>query len=60
MHFKARGETSDVQPEDATEFLRELGVADGALESQGRMQVTRNNLPPTLSIGLLTPQFRAG
>jgi L-ascorbate metabolism protein UlaG (beta-lactamase superfamily) len=60
MHFKARGETSDVQPEGATDFLRELGVADGALESQGRMQVTRNNLPPTLSIGLLTPQFRAG
>ena len=60
MHFRADGEPSTVEPEGPGAFLRELGVADGALQPQGRLQVTRNNLPPTLQIGLLTPQFRTG
>ena len=58
MHYRANGEPSEIQPDGPQAFLRELGVAEGALEPQGRMQVTRNNLPPTLQIGLLTPQFR--
>ena len=59
MHYRAPGEPSETQPADASAFLRELGVADGSLQPQGRMQVTRNNLPPSLQIGLLTPQIRA-
>lgn len=59
MHFRAPGESSEIQPEDPRAFLRELGVADGSLQPQGRMQVTRNNLPPSLQIGLLTPQIRS-
>ncbi|MYC33251.1 MAG: MBL fold metallo-hydrolase [Chloroflexi bacterium] len=59
MHFRAPGESSGIQPEDPRAFLRELGVADGSLQPQGRMQVTRNNLPPSLQIGLLTPQIRS-
>ncbi len=58
MHYRAEGEPSLVEPQGPGEFLRELGVADGALQPQGRLQVTRNNLPPVLQIGLLTPQFR--
>ena len=58
MHYRARGEPSAVEPEGADAFLRELGVAEGTLEPQGRLQVTRNNLPAALQIGLLTPQFR--
>lgn len=59
MHYRAHGEPSAVEPAGADAFLRELGVAEGTLQPQGRMQVTRNNLPPSLQIGLLTPQFRA-
>jgi L-ascorbate metabolism protein UlaG (beta-lactamase superfamily) len=59
MHYRAPGESSEVQPADPSAFLRELGVADGSLQPQGRMQVTRNNLPPSLQIGLLTPQIRS-
>ena len=59
MHYRAPGESSEIQPADPSAFLRELGVADGSLQPQGRMQVTRNNLPPSLQIGLLTPQTRA-
>ena len=59
MHYRAPGETSEVQPADPSAFLRELGVADGALQSQGRLQVTRNNLPASLQIALLTPQARS-
>ena len=58
MHYRAPGESSEVEPADPSAFLRELGVADGSLQPQGRMQVTRNNLPPSLQIGLLTPQVR--
>lgn len=58
MHYRAPGESSEVQPADPNAFLRELGVADGSLQPQARMQVTPNNLPPSLQIGLLTPQFR--
>ena len=59
MHYRAPGEPSEILPADPAAFLRELGVADGSLQSQGRMQVTRNNLPPSLQVGLLTPQIRA-
>ena len=59
MHYRAPGEPSEIQPADPSAFLRELGVADGSLQPQGRMQVTRNNLPPSLQIGLLTPQIRS-
>ena len=59
MHFRAPGESSEIQPADPSAFLRELGVADGSLQPQGRMQVTRNNLPASLQIGLLTPQIRS-
>ena len=58
MHFRAEGEPSAVEPDGPGEFLRELGVANGHMDATGRMQVTRNNLPPSLQIGLLTPQFR--
>ena len=58
MHYRAPGESSEGEPADLSAFLRELGVADGSLQPQGRMQVTRNNLPPSLQIGLLTPQVR--
>ena len=58
MHYRAEGEQSTVEPDGPATFLRELGVADGTLQPQGRLQVTRNNLPPALQIGLLTPQFR--
>ena len=58
MHYRADGEPSTVEPEGAEAFLREMGVAEGSLQPQGRMQVTRNNLPASLQIGLLTPQFR--
>ena len=58
MHYRGPGESSEIQPADPSAFLRELGVADGSLQPQGRMQVTRNNLPPSLQIGLLTPQIR--
>lgn len=59
MHFRAPGESSEIEPADPNAFLRELGVADGSLHPQARMQVTRNNLPPSLQIGLLTPQIRS-
>ena len=59
MHYRAPGESSEIQPADPSAFLRELGVADGTLQSQGRLQVTRNNLPASLQIGLLTPQIRS-
>ena len=58
MHYRAGGEPSTIDPDSPQAFLRELGVAEGTLEPQGRLQVTRNNLPPSLQIGLLTPQFR--
>jgi len=58
MHYRAPGERSEILPADPNVFLRELGVADGSLQPQGRMQVTRNNLPPSLQVGLLTPQIR--
>ena len=58
MHYRAGGEPSTIEPDSPQAFLRELGVAEGTLEPQGRLQVTRNNLPPSLQIGLLTPQFR--
>ena len=58
MHYRGPGEPSEIQPTGPEAFLRELGVADGTLEPQGRFQVTRNNLPPSLQIGLLTPQVR--
>ena len=58
MHYRAAGEPSDIAPDSPQAFLRELGVAEGALEPQGRLQVTRNNLPPNLQIALLTPQYR--
>ena len=58
MHYRADGEPSAVEPDGPGAFLRELGVAEGALQPQGRLQVTRNNLPAALQIGLLTPQFR--
>ena len=60
MHFRTKGEPPRAAPEGPQDFLRELGVAEGALEPQGRLQVTRNNLPPALQIGLLTPQLRTG
>ena len=59
MHYRAPGESSEIQPADPSAFLRELGVADGTLQSQGRLQVTRNNLPASFQIGLLTPQIRS-
>lgn len=59
MHYRAPGESSEIMPEDPNAFLRELGVADGSLQPQARMQVTRNNLPASLQVGLLTPQIRA-
>ena len=59
MHYRAPGEPSAAEPESPEAFLRELGVAEGALQPQGRLQVTRNNLPAALQIGLLTPQFRS-
>ena len=58
MHYRGPDEPSAVEPDGASAFLRELGVAEGTLQPQGRMQVTRNNLPPSLQIGLLTPQYR--
>ena len=58
IHYRAAGEPSAVQPDGAAALLRELGVAEGALEPQNRLQVTRNNLPAGLQIALLTPQFR--
>lgn len=58
MHYRAPGEPSEIEPADPETFLKELGVAEGSLQPQGRMQVTRNNLPASLQIGLLTPQFR--
>ena len=57
-HYRGPGEPSEVEPADPETFLKELGVAEGSLQPQGRMQVTRNNLPASLQIGLLTPQFR--
>ena len=59
MHYRAPGESSGIEPADPSAFLRELGVADGSLQPQGRMQVTRNNLPPSLQVGILTPQTRS-
>lgn len=59
MHYRAKGELSAVEPDGPDTFLRELGVAEGSLQPQGRLQVTRNNLPPALRVGLLTPHFRA-
>ncbi len=59
MHYRTQEEDSEMQPPDPSAFLRELGVADGSLQPQGRLQVTRNNLPPTLQICLLTPQTRS-
>lgn len=60
IHYGAcRGKAgSPAQPIDPKAFLRELGVAEGTLEPQNRLQVTRNNLPAALQIALLTPQFR--
>ena len=58
MHYRADGEASPVEPIGPDAFLRELGVADGSLQPQTRMQVTLNNLPVSLQIGLMTPQFR--
>ena len=58
MHYRAPSESSGIEPANADAFLRELGVADGSLQPQGRMQVTRGNLPASLQIGLLTPQLR--
>ena len=58
MHYRAPGEPSDLQPENPDAFLRELGVAEGALQPQNRLQVTRTNLPPSLQVALLTPHFR--
>ena len=58
MHYRAPGEPSQVEPDGPDGFLKELGVAEGSLQPQGRMQVTRNNLPASLQIGLLSPQFR--
>ncbi len=58
MHYRGPGEPSEIEPADPETFLKELGVAEGSLQPQGRMQVTRNNLPASLQIGLLTPQFR--
>ena len=56
------GESGDaavqLQPDSAAAFLRELGVAEGTLEPQNRLQVTRNNLPAALQVALLTPHFR--
>ncbi len=59
MHYRAPGEPSEIMPADPNAFLRELGVADGSLQPQARMQVTRNNLPASLQVGLLTPQIRS-
>jgi L-ascorbate metabolism protein UlaG (beta-lactamase superfamily) len=58
MHYRAEREPSAVEPEGPETFLRELGVAEGSLQAQNRMQVTRNNLPPSLQVGLMAPQFR--
>ncbi len=58
MHYRGPGEPSNIEPAGPETFLRELGVADGAAQPQGRLQVTRNNLPPSLQVGLLAPQFR--
>ena len=59
IHYRAGGEpATTTQPEGTGAFLRELGVAEGTLESQNRMRITRNNLPPALQIGLLESQFR--
>ena len=58
MHYRGENEPSTVEPSSPEAFLRELGVAEGSLQPQGRMQVTRNNLPPSLQIGLMAPQFR--
>ncbi len=58
MHYRGPGEPSEIEPDSPDPFLKELGVAEGSLQPQGRMQVTRNNLPSSLQIGLLAPQFR--
>ena len=58
MHYRAPGELSEIEPAGPAAFLKELGVPDGSLQPQSRMQVTRNNLPASLQIGLLSPQFR--
>ena len=58
MHYRGEREPSAVEPAGPETFLRELGVAEGSLQPQGRMQVTRNNLPPSLQVGLMAPQFR--
>ena len=58
MHYRAANEPSAVQPDGPDAFLRELGVAEGTLQPQARMQITRNNLPAALQIGLMAPQFR--
>lgn len=60
IHYRAGGEpaTASAQPLSPAAFLRELGVAEGTLEPQNRMRVTRNNLPATMQIDLLTSQFR--
>lgn len=58
MHYRGEREPSAVEPSGPDAFLRELGVAEGSLQAQGRMQVTRNNLPPSLQVGLMAPQFR--
>ena len=49
---------TQLTPDGAAAFLRELGVAEGTLEPQNRLQVTRNNLPAALQIALLSPQIR--
>ncbi len=58
MHYRAGGEPPDTGPSGADAFLREMGVAEGALQPQARLQATRNNLPASLQIGLLTPHLR--
>ena len=42
MHYRGEREPAAVEPSGPEAFLRELGVAEGSLQAQGRMQVTRN------------------
>ena len=54
-HYHCPGDPARDLPQDPQEFLREMGSVPGSVEPVNRLQVTRNNLPPSLQIALLSP-----
>lgn len=56
MLFSTNDPNEHGEPAACQSFLRDLGVAAGAAQPQNRIQVTTNNLPPSMQIMVMEPQ----